>query len=405
MKWANGTVENLGEIPGDSEYVSTMLEILRSSRVQNLEVTLQSKELMVQESMSQGKDRLGKGFGGDAQQSLNQAQPSISSSSPFEVFKRMGQQLREKVELSLPHPIIMLGVTHPAFFSTKVQETLRNAIREAGLNPLRSYEQTSGQFATAAGYRVRLCRCPMLTQACSEFSPRGKEMVLYVDYNEFAITIVLYEVTNPEEWNDGGISYIQRTPKDSATGDHDADSDHDMEEKAVATSAAQTEFWNDTIEILRDMASKALRNRVDYLLLSGTRAADHKLHEALKLGLGARFQPSALTTNRPSKRNWLFTPQRANPLLAAAQGAADLSWRIEMRRYCLDPCSTWRYHVPQCLPMASDFGTVAGSSDLCVDYDTATVPDLDVDVDDECSVLDAQGYLTNSLWQFFMGHE
>ena len=109
----------MAEIPGGSGYVSTMLEILRRSRDQGLEVALLSEELLVQDSMPQGKDRLREGFRGHAQQSLKQNQSSMSLPSPFEVFKHMGQQLREKVEFSLSNPIVMLGVAHPIFFGLK----------------------------------------------------------------------------------------------------------------------------------------------------------------------------------------------------------------------------------------------------------------------------------------------
>ncbi|KAK5042932.1 hypothetical protein LTR84_012004 [Exophiala bonariae] len=325
------------------------------------------------------------------------------------VFKSMGQQLREEVEKSLSYPITMLGVAHPVFFGKKDRDSLRDAVLEAGFNPSRSFQLTSGHFATAAGYRVRLCRCPMLRDLCSELSPRGKEMVLYVDYTEFAITIVLYEVTKPEEWNNGGVFYVQTVPKDAAH--YGVHGNVNVEEKPTVLPTASSDFWNKTMEILRDMASETLQNRVDYLLLTGTQAADHELHEALKKSLGARFNRFPLPRDAPSTQNWLFTPQNADPLLVTAQGAADLSWRAEMGRDCLDPCSTWKHHVPQCLPMTSGFRAGAGSPHLSLDYGAATNTDVDeVDLRDGnengiSSASNAPDYLPSSAWQLFMGGE
>lgn len=339
-----------------------MLEILRSSRYRESETAFLPEEPWAQDSMSTGKDTLGDGFDRHAQLSLDQVQSSMSLSSPLEAFKRMARQLREQIEFSLSHPIVMLGVAHPVFFGSKDQDSLRNAVREAGLIPSRSYEQTTSQFATAAGYRVRLCKCPMFVEGCSRSSTRTEEMILYIDYTEFAITVVLYKVSNPKGWNDGGISYIQRTPKEFTTSGNDLDTGGDLRQAARVTSAAQIEFWNKITEVLRDMKSKALQNRVDYLVLSGNRAADEKLHDAITSGLGEGFHPPVARHGLTTGRNRFFEPQWADPLLAAAQGVADLSWRIQMRRTCMDPCSTWRYHVPQCLWTMSDSGASAGSS-------------------------------------------
>jgi len=300
--------------------MAAMLEILRNYQTQDSATALQYETLAARHIASSNKHRLQQTVLGDNKQNCAGLQLS------FEPFKIMALQLRNHIERSLSHPIAMLGVTHPLFFGTEHRKCLQDVVRVAGLRALLSYHQTSSPFAAAAANGIRLCKCPIFAQGCALEGVYEREMILYIEYTELTLTMLLYEGLDPEMWNDGGIACIRRTP-----------SEHDDE--------IQADFWNSTIEVLRMMLSEALRNRIDYIVLSGTLASDTRLHEAIQFGLGVGYEPY-LNLVDASKDAGSLCIQMVDPVLAPAQGVADLSWRRNMRR-CLDPCSGWR-QLPQC---------------------------------------------------------
>ena len=180
------------------------------------------------------------------------------------------------------------------------------------------------------------------------------EMLLHVDYDGSddavsgaLINVSLLEVLNPAKWHDGGITWVGRLPSPRIL--------------SPLPEAIQElyliDFWNGVASNIRTMVSEyALNRRVDYLVLSGSRASDQDLREALQSALAGFGQWSIYgvaddvhDTADNGKPGMKERPLVAvvDPVLAPAIGVADLSWRSKMRT-CLDLCSGPRRYLPEC---------------------------------------------------------
>jgi hypothetical protein len=197
------------------------------------------------------------------------------------------------------------------------------------------------------------CVC---TGICTEAEVRNLklEMLLHVDYDGSdgavsgaLLTVSLLEVLNPAEWHDGGISWVGRPPSPKTLSP--------LPEAIQELNLI--DFWDGVVSTIRRMVSEyALDRRVDYLVLSGSRASDHGLREALQSALAGFGQPSIYgitdDVHRTADDGEPGMKERSqevvvDPILAPAIGVADLSWRSKMRT-CLDPCSGPRRYLPEC---------------------------------------------------------
>lgn len=242
----------------------------------------------------------------------------------------MGLSIKSQLDQVLPGQLAILGVSYPVFFSPRYQELLLLAVREASLHSTLIYHQVSVPLAVSAACAIDLCRCPIWTQACIEQAPWQDRLILSIDYSPNSLMIFLYNSFDFAE----GVFYIRMDDP----GEH-------------------LFFWSEVSDILTAFHNQKKRKAIDYVVLSGSLSSDKKLHKAIQKGLGSHSMPllppgSRLKTeqeeagedNAPFK---LYTPRMADPLIAAAQGAAELAWRSTMKS-CMDPCSQWR-KLPQCL--------------------------------------------------------
>jgi len=125
-------------------------------------------------------------------------------------------------------------------------------------------------IASAATNGIRLFQRPVSTQGCAEETFPDKEIILYIDYSDILLTILLYEGQNPEGWNNGGFTYLKRAPP----------REHNNEERRKT-------YWNTIITALQEIISNdALNKKIDHLVLTGTLADDHDLHNAIQSAVG-----------------------------------------------------------------------------------------------------------------------
>jgi hypothetical protein len=317
FKWPNGTVEEVVMAQGDSDYLDTMLKIAGySDESESTESLVFSPEMVRHTKQAISSDT--------TTQLLN-----------IKPLQSMVQQLKSRVDDSLSlSTIAILGITYPIFFDITHQNVLRKIVREAGLIPSLSYFQTNSAIASAAANGVRLCQCPVSAQGCAEETFPDKEMILYIDYSDILLTILLYEGHNPEGWNNGGITYLKRAPT-----------------RENSNEELHKTYWNTIVAALREIISDyALNKKIDHLVLTGIRADDHDLHNAIQSAVGGfdrypRFNLSSLSDKRTTAARFP-TELVIDPTSAAARGVADLSWRQNMRT-CIDPCSGWR-KLPPC---------------------------------------------------------
>lgn len=316
---------------GDADYLDSMLKIAGcSDESKSTESLVFSREMVrhTKQAIITRESAAVKGSSDTTAQLLN-----------IKPLQSMAQQLKSRVDGSLsPSTIAILGTTYPIFFDITHQNLLRKIVREAGFIPSLSYLQTNSAIASAAANGIRLCQCPVSAQGCAEETFPDKEMILYIDYSDILLTILLYEGQNPEGWNNGGFTYLKRAPL-----------------RENSNEELHKTYWNTIIAALRETISNyALNKKIDHLVLTGTRADDHDLHNAIQSTIGGfdqypRFNISSLSDKKTTTAK-LPTELVIDPISAAARGVAELSWRQNMKT-CIDPCSGWR-KLPPCYEMS-----------------------------------------------------
>ncbi len=314
FKWPNGTVEEVAVVQGDSDYLDIMLQIAGcSDEYESAESLVFSRE-MIRYTKQVIVTRESAAAGGSSD--------SITQLLNVKSLQSMAQRLKSRIDDSLsPSTIAILGTTYPIFFDTTHQNILRKIVREAGLIPSLRYFQPNSAIASAAANGVRLCQCPVSAQGCTEETFPDTEMILYIDYSEILLTILLYEGGSPEGWNNGGMTYLKRAPP----GENSNEEFHKT-------------YWNTIIAALQGTISDyALNKRIDHLVLTGTPADDRDLHNAIQSAVGGfdrypRFNPSSLSDQRATAAKFP-TELVIDPISAAARGCADLSWRQNENMY------------------------------------------------------------------------
>jgi hypothetical protein len=320
FKWANGTVKQMIDLPGDETYVSMMLSILDHAERTGLDVL--RDEALVSENAQQV-------FALSETQYSVRAENKAISLLPLET---MMKNLEDKIALSLLRPVFILGITYPLFFEDAHRDFLNNALRNTDLDPVLSYHATTPPFAAAAANGIRLCACPANRRGCQQEKNDWEDpaMVLSIDFSGQAFSIQLYEDRWRENWRDGGIKYVARVP-----------SGVDLLQESA--------FWAKIVKVLKTLVSQATGHEINYLVVSGSRVNDTRLHEAIQAGLGSHVSNIPLRELPHDRLRASITASSdvADPELAGAWGAAELSWRDSMRRSCMDPCPG-RWLIPGC---------------------------------------------------------
>lgn len=237
----------------------------------------------------------------------------------------MARQLKDRVDLSLPSgSLAILGVTYPFFFGETYEVFIRNLMLiEVGFKPSLGYHQADSTIASAAANGIMVCRCPLSARACQTEHFQRNYMILYIDFSDTLLTMRLYNGNHPEDWDFGQPIFIEPSPP---------------------IGANNSEYWDHAVRALRMMVSQSTSTDViDYLVLSGERADEEDLRNAIQSGVRSqhRFNPSSA-----QRANTPYRARIIDPAASAAYGVADLSWR-RVLRVCLDPCTQWRL-LPSC---------------------------------------------------------
>lgn len=264
-----------------------------------------------------------------AQKSLRESNIATHPAT-FEPIVTMAQRLKDHVEFALfTHPIGILGVTYPVFFKSNHEALMKEVIQErVGINPSLSYFQSNSAVASASANGIGMCQCPLLARGCEEehfsFPP---QMVLAIDYSDLFLTMFLYERRRLEEWRGDKSPSVHRTVP---IGNH--------------RNASRRLFWAEVISELKRLFFTA-DSRVDHIVLSGSRAAEPDLHDAIQAVFGnLSYHGTYYYLGNHERLEQVYNQKSleamgsfVDPSLAAAQGVADRSWRLNMR-LCLGIC-------------------------------------------------------------------
>ena len=359
LRWPNDTSEQIAVVHGSPEYQAAMTIILQEYHSRTNQDTIQHPLIPSRQTLHHYAHI------------TDQAALSLELMKPF---RTMSQTLKDQIEPLLPGPLAILGVAFPIFFQPQHQQILSRAIHDAGLRPALSYFQTSSPLAVAAAYAINLCKCPMWGRGCAESFPWNPLTLLSVEFTGGILTIFLYESNNPSWHSDRGLLHVTTDSLSNITIDTITTQTQDE-------TPSQRKFWKEITHVIQTLHARKNQKPITHLLLSGTRANDTNLHRAIQKALGVHlskpflpFNTAAMGVGDDKKKEpkyWtfevnefkLYRTRMADPVVAAGQGAADLSWRLTMKG-CLDPCSQWR-SLPQCpvLEIEKDSEELDGQAD------------------------------------------
>jgi hypothetical protein len=345
LKYPNDTVVPLARVEGDANYVSAMLEILQET--QTLDSKIQYKKIGTEEGSqvtalrprspkSLFDSRLLRSLPNttyrDHIQERQIVQSSENSDTPYNAFHTMAQLLSHHIKQVLQDQIAFLGVATPTFFNKTHQERLQVAVSKAGLRSSIGYFQTGSAIAAIVANGIGVCGCPQSPASCAEDQQFLQEMSLTIEYTEALLTIYLFERIGsfiPGDWHNGGILYT--LPRISGRSDS-------------SSQQRWESFWKTVISKVKAIVAETPEKRIDQIVLAGSLANDTELHQAIQSALGIEISQPQLTPD--ASERYLAHPAAlekamADPVIAVAQGVADLAWRSAMKG-CLDPCSQWR---------------------------------------------------------------
>jgi hypothetical protein len=337
LKYPNDTIVPLARVEGDANYVSAMLEILQEtqppdSRIRYKKIgtkkggqatalrrrspkSLFDSPLLRLPSSTTYRDHI--------QERQLVVQSSENRDAPYDAFHTMAQLLKHHIERVLQVQIAFLGVAAPTFFNETHREHLEAAVSKAGLWSSIGYFQTGSASAAIVANGIGVCPCPQSPPSCVEDQQFFKEMLLTIEYTEALLTIYLFESVGnfiPDDWHNGGILYT--VPR--VSGRSDSSSQQRWEN-----------FWKTVTSKVKAMVAETPKKGIDHIVLAGSLANDTDLHQAIQsAGIDMR-EPQPV--NDPAALEMAMV----DPVIAAAQGVADLAWRTAMKG-CLDPCSQWR---------------------------------------------------------------
>ena len=346
LKYPNDTVVPLARVEGDANYVLAMLEILQETQTPDSRIRykkIRTKEgnqvtaLRPRSRESLFDSRLLR-FPPNTQHCdhIQERQIVVQSSenrdTPYNAFYTMAQLLSHHIKRALQVQIAFLGVATPTFFNQTHQERLQAAVSKAGLRSSIGYFQTGSAIAAMVANGIGVCRCPQSPASCAEDEQFLQEMSLTIEYTEVLLTVYLFERIGgfiPGDWHNGGILYT--VPRISGRSDS-------------SSQQRWESFWKNVVSKVKAMVAETPEKRIDQIVLAGSLANDTELHQAIKSALGIEISQPQLTHD--ASKRYLAHPATlekamADPVIAVAQGVADLAWRSAMKG-CLDPCSQWR---------------------------------------------------------------
>jgi len=342
LKYPNDTVVPLVRAEGDANYVSAMLEILLETQTPDSKIrykkigTKERSQVTVlrQQSPKSPFDPQPLRYPPSTayRDHIQQRQIVENRDTPYNAFHIMAQLLKHHIEQALQVQIAFLGVAAPTFFNQTHQECLRAAVSKAGLRSSIGYFQTRSAIAAIVANGIGVCRCPQSPAGCAEDQQFLQEMLLTIEYTEALLTIYLFERIGsfiPDDWQNGGILYT--VPRVSGRSDN-------------SSQQRRESFWENVTSKMKAMVAETPKKGVDQIVLVGSLANDTDLHRAIQSAVGIEISQPQLTSNT-SKRSLAYPAvlekPMVDPVIAVAQGVADLAWRNAMRG-CLDPCSQWR---------------------------------------------------------------
>jgi hypothetical protein len=346
LKYPNGTVVPLARAEGDANYVSAMLEILLETQTPDSKIRYKKIGTKEGSQVTALRPRSPKSlfdsqlhrfppntaYRDHIQESQIVVQSSENRDTPYNAFQVMAQLLKHRVERALQVQILFLGVAAPMFFNQTHQESLQAAVSKAGLRSSIGYFQTRSAIAAIVANGIGVCRCPQSPASCVEDQQFVQEMLLTIEYTEALLTVYLFERIFsfiPSDWHNGGILYT--APRVSG---HSDDSSQQLRES----------FWKNVTSKVKAMVAETPKKRIDQIVLAGSLANDTDLHRAIQSAVGIEIgqpQPSPDTSKRCLAHPAVPEKAMVDPVIAVAQGVADLAWRNAMKG-CLDPCSQWR---------------------------------------------------------------
>ena len=259
-------------------------------------------------------------------------QSSENRDTPFDAFHTMAQLLNHHIKRALQVKIAFLGVATPTFFNQTHQERLQSAVSTAGLRSSIGYFQTGSAIAAIVANGIGVCRCPQSPASCAEDRQLLQGMSLTIEYTEAHLNICLFERIGgfiPGDWHNGGILYT--APRISSRSDG-------------SSRQLWESFWKNVISRVKAMVAETPEKRIDQIVLVGSLANDTELHQAIQSALGieiSQLQSTPDASKRSLAHPAALEKAMADPVIAVAQGVADLAWRSAMKG-CLDPCSQWR---------------------------------------------------------------
>jgi hypothetical protein len=336
LKYPNGTVVPLARAEGDANYVSAMLEILLETQTPDSKIRYKKIGTKEGSQVTALRQRSPKSPNTAYRDHIQERQIVVQSSENHDTlynpFHIMAQLLKHHIERALQVQIAFLGVAAPTFFNETHQERLRAAVSKAGLRSSIGYFQTTSAIAAIVANGIGVCRCPQSPASCVEDQQFLQEMLLTIEYTEALLTVYLFErIVSfiPDDWYNGGILYT--APRVSG---HSDDSSQQPRES----------FWKNVTSKVKAMVAETPEKRIDQIVLAGSLANDTDLHRAIQSAVGIEIgqpQPTPDTSKRSLAHPAALEKAMVDPVIAVAQGVADLAWRNAMRG-CLDPCSQWR---------------------------------------------------------------
>jgi hypothetical protein len=346
LKYPNDTVVSLARVEGDANYVSAMLEILQETQAPDSKIRYKKIGTKEGSQVTALRQRSPKSLF-DSQllrflpntayrDHIKERQIVVQSpenrDTPYNAFHIMAQLLKHHIMRALQVQIAFLGVAAPTFFNQTHQERLQAAVSKAGLRSSIGYFQTRSAIAAIVANGIGVCRCPQSPVSCMEDQQFWQEMLLTVEYTEALLTVYLFERSfsfTPDDWHDGGILYT------AARGSGRSDD---------SSQQPRESFWENVTSKVKAMVAETPEKRIDQIVLAGSLANDTDLHRAIQSAVGIEIsqpQPTPDTSKRSLAHPAALEKAMVDPVIAVAQGVADLAWRNAMRG-CLDPCSQWR---------------------------------------------------------------